>query len=300
MHRRAPFLAAVLAALALALPAAASAGTTSDDGDTVVVIVGNATVPAGKVAEGVFVASGDARIAGRVKGDVIVANGDTLVAGSVEGDVVNFSGRARLLRSARVGGDVRYGEEHPVVSPLARVDGHVTDEDWTDSVDFLPVLGGFLIWLGVGLSLLVLGGLALLIAPRAADAMYERSRERVGPLIAIGIAILVALPIVAVLAGILLFGIPLALLILLAMAPLCAIAYVASAFALGRRLVKPPAHRALSFLAGLVILRALAFVPVVGAVAGLAAVIFGLGLIGAAIGAARDPKPAAQAQIPGI
>ena len=44
----------------------------------------------------------------------------------------------------------------------------------------------------------------------------------------------------------------------------------------------------LSFLAGLAILRVAAFVPVLGTFVGLAALLFGLGLIGAAIGAARD------------
>ena len=224
----------------------------------------------------------------------MVLSGDALVSGTIEGDLVTAAGQARLLRTAEVGGDVRYSDQRPVVSPLARVDGDVTDEDWSSAVDFLPFVGGFLIWLALGVSFFLLGGLLLLTAPRAADALYERSRERVGPLIAIGIAILIALPIAAFLAAITVLGLPLAFGIMLAMAPLVAVAYVAAAYALGRAIVKAPRHRFLSFLAGLAILRALAFVPILGLFVGLAAVIFGLGLIGAAIGAAREPAVAAR------
>jgi hypothetical protein len=54
------------------------------------------------------------------------------------------------------------------------------------------------------------------------------------------------------------------------------------------------------YSAGLAILRVAALVPLLGFFVGLAAVIFGLGLIGAAIGAARNPPPAEPAaQTPG-
>ena len=290
MQRPASFLVTLLAVLALALPAGASAGTTRYADDAIVVVVGDVTVPAAKTVDGVFVASGDARIEGHVDGDVVVLSGDALVSGAIDGDLVLASGHARLTRTARVAGDVRYGDEHPTVSPLARVDGDVTNEDWTSGIDFLPFLGGFLIWLAVGFSFLVLGSLLLLMAPRAADYLEGRARERIGPLIAIGIAILIALPVAAFLAAITVLGLPLALGILLAMAPLGVLAYTIAAYVLGRRIVQAPRNRILAFLVGLAILRVAALVPILGIFVGLAAVVFGLGLIGAAIGAARDPK----------
>jgi hypothetical protein len=298
VQRPASFVVAFLAVLALALPAGASAGTTSHADDAIVVVVGDVTVPADKTVEGVFVASGDARIEGHVEGDVFVFSGDALVSGKIDGDLVVASGHARLTRTARVNGDVRYGDEHPTVSPLARVNGDVTNEDWTSSVDFLPFLGGFVIWLAVGFSFLVLGLLLLLMAPRAADYLDARSRQRIGPLVAIGIAVLIGLPVAAFLAAITVLGLPLAIGVMLAMAPLGALAYTIAAYVLGRRIVGPPRNRILAFLAGLAILRALALVPILGIFIGIAAVVFGLGLIGAAIGAARDPKPK-QGQAPG-
>jgi len=291
----------VLIALgALALPATAAAGARSDHGDTVVVIRGDVTVPRGETVDGVVVASGDVAIAGRSDGDVVVFSGDVLVSGRIDGDLVIASGRARLLPSAYVSGDVSYGDERPIVAGRAIVRGEVTEKNWGDSIDFLPFALGIGFWLLMSGSAAILGALLLLIAPRAADAIYERSRERIGPLIAIGIAISICLPVAAVIAAITVVGIPLGIAILLALLPLAAIAYVASAWALGRRIAKPPRHRILAFLAGLAILRLTALVPIAGGLVSLAAVVFGFGLVGAAIGAARgEPRQAAPAQSPG-
>lgn len=276
---------------ALALPAASQAKTASHDEDAIVVISGDVEVQRGETADGVFVVSGDARIAGHVDGDVVLVSGDALLSGSIDGDLVTIGGTARLLPRARVGGDVRYGDERPVVAGAAIVGGDVSKEDGFDSLDLLPFVGAFLLWLAVGISMAALGALLLLIAPRAAEAIERRSRERIGPLIAIGVAVAIALPIAGAIAAVTVVGLPLAFVILLALLPLGAVAYCASAWVLGRRLVKEPANRFLAFLAGLAILRALALVPALGLLVGLAATVFGLGLIGAAIGAARESSP---------
>lgn len=289
--RRTSSLFVLIALGALAVPAAApAAGTRSHHGDTVVVIRGDVTVPRGETVDGVVVASGDVRIAGRVDGDVVVFAGDALVRGRIDGDLVVASGQARLLPSAYVSGDVDYGDKHPIVAGRAIVRGEVTEKSWGDSIDFLPFALGIGFWLLMSGSALLLGCLLLLIAPRAADAIYERSRERIGPLIAIGIAVTICLPVAAVIASITIVGIPLGIAIFLALLPLAAIAYVTASWALGRRIVKEPKNRFLSFLAGLAILRLLALVPIVGGFVSLATVVFGFGLIGAAIGAAREPR----------
>lgn len=294
-------LAALLATLALAVPATASAATgeRGDGDDPVVVIVGDVSVARGESVGGVVLASGDARIAGEVDGDVIVFSGDLLLAGRVDGSVFVADGKARLLPSAEVTGDVEYGDERPQIALDARVHGDVVKQDFPDLGGALPWIGWFALWFGITLSAWVLGALLLLIAPRAADALAARSREKVGPLIAIGIAVFVVLPIVAFLAAITLLGLPLAIAIGLAMLPLWAVAYVVSAYVLGRRVLGPPRHRMLSFLVGLGILRVIALVPVLGWLVGIAAVIYGLGLIGAAIGAAREPAAPEPARSPG-
>jgi hypothetical protein len=294
--RRASSLAALLALLALGVPAAAGgAGAGAHSGDAIVVISGDVTVARGETADGVYIFNGDARIDGRVAGNVVVLSGDVVVSGTIEGDLFTAAGLARLLPSAEVTGDVDYGDEHPEVSNAARVHGDVSKKG-------LPELGGvasslihLLFWLAVSVSTALIGLLLLLLAPRAAEAIQARAQERIGPTIAIGIAILIAMPVGAVIAAVTVLALPLAVIVFLALLPLGAVAYVCAAWVLGRRVMKPDRNRYLTFLVGIAILRAAALVPFVGALVGLAALTFGLGLIGAAIGAARTgvgPSPA--------
>ncbi|HKH65532.1 MAG TPA: hypothetical protein VKA35_08730 [Solirubrobacterales bacterium] len=292
--RRVSSLVVLVFLAALVLPVAVPAAQTeTEDGDAIVVISGDVTVPRGQTVDGVFIVSGDLKLLGHVDGDVVLASGDALVSGRIDGSLVTIGGQARLLPRAFIKGNVHYGDERPIVAGAAIVRGDVSKENGFDSVDFLPFISVFLFWLAAGISMAILGVLLLLIAPRAAEAIAARSRERIGPVIGIGFAVAIALPIAAAIAAVTLVGLPLAFIVLLALLPLAALAYVASAYALGRRLVKEPKGRIWAFLAGLAVLRVLALVPILGFIAGLAAVIFGLGLIGAAIGAARErPEPA--------
>lgn len=295
MRRFPVLLAALLSLLSLALAgagAATAAEAGGEAGGAIVVVRGEVTIRQGEVVDGVVVVIGDARIAGRVEGDVIVLSGDALVSGRIDGDLVMGTGQAQLLSTATVAGDLRYGDEQPQIAGGAFVEGTTEKESWGDSVGLLSVIGSFALWLAMGISAAVLGILLLLIAPGAADAVFERARERIGPVIAIGITILIVLPLTAVLAALTLVGLPLAIAIGLALLPLAAIAYVTAAWALGRAIVKPPHERLLAFLAGLAILRVAALVPILGFLVGLGALVFGLGLLGAAIGAARAPAVA--------
>jgi len=291
--RRISSLVVLIAVAAIALPAGAAGQTSEHSEHAIVVVSGDVTVPRGQTVDGIVIVSGDLRLSGHVDGDVVLISGDALIAGRIDGSLVTIGGEARLLPRAYVGGNVHYGDERPVVAGEAIVRGDVSKEDGFDSLDLLPFISVFLLWLAVGVSAAILGVLLLLIAPRAAEAIEARSRERVGPLIAIGVAAAIALPLAAGIAAVTVVGLPLAFVVLLALLPLAAISYVASAWVLGRRVVKAPRSRFWAFLAGLAILRALALIPILGFLVGLAAAIFGLGLIGAAIGAARErPQPA--------
>lgn len=299
MLRRLWIAAASAAVLALLLAPAARAATEPRIGgepeDAVVVLSGDVVVGPQQTVDGVYVASGDVLVRGHVSGDVIVLNGDVIATGTIDGDLFTASGTA-LVRGAEIGGDVIYADQHPDVSRDTVVAGEVKQFDWPDLGDgALSLLGGIVLWLAFTVSLAVLGALLILVAPRAADAIAARSRERAGPTIAIGIAIAIALPVTLAIAAITVVGLPLAFGIALALLPLGAVAYCASAYALGRRLLGPSRERVLSYLAGLGALQVVGLVPFLDLVVGLAAVVYGLGLIGAAIGAARNPGAA---QIP--
>lgn len=298
MRRLWPAITLIALLAPLAIPAGAGATEARNDGDAIVVIVGDVAVQPDEAVDGVFVVSGDVTIDGLVDGGVVVLSGDVVVSGTVDGDLFLASGEARLLPTAEVTGDVRYGDQRPLVAPGATVGGEVEKEDWSDIGPGFAIAAFLAVWLTLSVSAALLGLLLILVAPRAADAVAARSRERIGPLIAIGIAIAIALPLLVVLAAATALGLPLAIALGLALLPLAAIAYVASAWALGRRIVGPPRNRYLAFLAGIGILSAVGLIPVLGPLVWLAATVFGLGLLGAAIGAARE-GPAEPAQSPG-
>jgi cytoskeletal protein CcmA (bactofilin family) len=282
---------ALIALLVLVTVAEAAPLRGEADDDTVIVVNGDVEIEPDETSQSVFIVDGDARIAGLVEGDLVLVAGDALIRGHVTGDVVTIAGRARLLQTATVEGDLLYGDERPQVSSKATVGGEIQKEGWTDSLDLFPFIGAFVFWLAMSVSAAILGTLLLLLAPRAADAAFAQAQARFWTAVGIGAGIFVALPIVAVVAAITLVGLPLAIGVGLALLPLAAVAYVTAAWALGRAIVKPPKGRTLSFFAGLAILRVAALVPVLGALVWLGAVIVGLGLLGAAITAARGPGP---------
>jgi hypothetical protein len=277
-----------LLAVAVILLCAPAAATAAEGEDAIVVVNGAVTVERGRVVKGVFVANGDVEVAGTVTGDAFVASGDMLITGEVEGDVVALTGQARVGPRAVIGGDLVYADEEPEVSPEATVSGEVRKENWDGFAGALPLIGAIALWVGISASALVLGVFAVMIAPRAADAVSEQARTRLGLCLVYGLAVFVGVPLAIALASATLIGLPLGLALLLSLLPLAAIAYVNSAWALGRALVKDRG-RVVAFLAGLAILRALAILPLVGALVGLAAVIIGLGLLVGAIGADRRP-----------
>jgi len=286
--RRFPLIAlALLALLLLAQPAGARSLNGEADDDAIVVINGDVEIEHGELSQGVYIVEGDAFIRGRVHGDVVLVEGKAVIRGRVSGDVVTLAARAYLLPRARVGGDLIYADEPPRVARGARVGGKVEKLEWSDISALALLLGAFALWLAMTVSAAILGVLLLLLAPRAADAIVAQAVARFWTAVWLGVGIFVALPLLGLLAAVTLLGLPLALALLLAWLPLAAVAYVTTAWTLGRVLVKPPSGRFVAFFAGFAILRAAALIPGLGLLVWLAAVIVGLGLLAAATTAAR-------------
>lgn len=278
-------LTASLALLSLALvawpsQAAAQDGCGLSDAEDRVVVTGGARVEADETAGDLIVIDGDVDVAGRVAGDVVAAAGDVRISGCVGGDVTTFAGRATLAPSARVEGDVVYSEEQPVIGPGAEVGGEIRDEDWGDIGDApWAIIGAAALWLAVSLSLLVAGTALVAVFPKAAEAAYEAVRSQGWLTVAMGLAVLVGLPLVAGLAFVTLVGIPLGIILGLALLPLAAIGYLVACFVIGRAVTNQDVHPILAFLAGLGILRAVALIPIAGGLAWIPAVIVGLGAL---------------------
>jgi hypothetical protein len=289
-------LCAAVAALAVLVVGAGSASAATDH----VVITGGATVPAGRTAGDVVVVDGTVRIAGHVTGDVISVSGPVRLTGRVDGDLIAVSDRAFLGSTARVGGDLRYGDEGPVLARGASVGGEVSNEDWADAASgwgWVSLIGW---WLAVSVSTLVVGVLLVALAPAALYAAERAVRERPGATVAWGLGIAIGVPLLAALALVTLVGIPFGIALLLAAIPVLLVAYVTSAWMLGRRVFRNrSSSRWAALFAGWGILRVLALIPAVGALVGLVATVVGLGALAVALWrAGRPDAPTARPEAP--
>ena len=289
-------LVTLVAVATMAGPAWAQTDPIAPDGtDTQVVLTGRAEVRAGERADTVVILDGPAVIDGTVDGAVVALNGDVRVTatGVVEEAVVAMNGTAIIEDGARVGGDV-VSSRSPQVAPEATVEGETRTVRF--SLRALGVLFWIAWWLAVTISTLVLGLLLLALAPRAMAAALTVARTEVGPAIAWGVAVAIGLPVVSVLVMFSVVGIPLGLLGLLSLALIFTLGYVVGALAVGRLMVKEPASRYWAFLAGLLVLRLVGLVPVVGGLVTFVAFVYGLGALAIAAwrAARREPAPIVQ------
>ncbi|MCZ4493724.1 MAG: hypothetical protein QOH30_2463 [Baekduia sp.] len=291
---------AAIAALSFALLALVLAAPSASAATDHVVITGGAVVPAGQTAGDVVVIDGTVRIAGRATGDVVSVSGPVRVDGRVDGDLIAVSDRAFLGPNARVGGDLRYGDQPPVLSPGASVGGKVSKEDWADATNGWGWVSALGWWLAVSVSTLIVGVLLVWLAPGALAAADRAVREHLGATVGWGVLIAIGVPLLAVLALVTLVGIPFGVALLLAAIPVLVVAYVTTAWIVGRRVLRNrSASRWAALLTGWGILRVLALIPVAGGLVGLVATVVGLGALAMALWHARRPgAPAARPEAP--
>jgi cytoskeletal protein CcmA (bactofilin family) len=272
----------MLAALSVlaASPASAAPGGVQprDPDETQIVITGRVVVAEDQTVGDVVILNGDARINGSVDGTVFALNGDVLVSGPVSDDVIAMNGRVVVDGGARIGGDVA-SREDARISPGATVEGDVESVSRRFAFGQVGLVAAIVIWFAVIVSTLVFGLLMLVIAPRAADALSDAGRTAVGASIGLGIAAAIGLPIIGLLLLASVLGLPLGVVVLLTLGFLYMLGYVASAYFLGRIILRPPTNRFLAYLVGWGILSVAAAIPVLNAIVGIAATVYGLGMI---------------------
>ncbi|MGH2594565.1 MAG: hypothetical protein ACRDH7_01220 [Actinomycetota bacterium] len=268
--------------------------------DAFVVLTGRLDMPRGLIASDAIIFNGDATIRGDVTNNVIAFNGDVLIAGNVGKNVMALNGTVTVVDGAHVRGDV-VSRLRPSVAP-GTVDGQIRQSsNFNVNLGQITAVGRILVWLASSVSSFLLGLLLVLAVPKAMDTAARTATERFGASIGFGFLMFVGLPIAAVVAMVLLLGIPLGLGILLALGLLYWLGYTAGAYALGRRLVAAPTHRLVAFLAGWAILRAIALIPIVAGLVWLCVTVWGLGaLVIAARTAGRAQPEAASVDTPSI
>jgi hypothetical protein len=271
---------AALSLLALAAPALAADSEENDDPQ--IVLTGQVVVQAGQTVGDVVIFNGPATIEGMVRGSLTSFNGDVSISGTVTGDVTSFNGDVTVASGARIGGDL-VTQSAPSVASEAAIEGDRRRVDTDVITGRFTWISQFAVWVAVSVSILVLGVLLLLFAPRAAESVALAAVERVGASIGWGVGLFFGLPLVAVIALITIVGIPFGLGTLLGLALIYSLGYTASCFALGRALLKPPTSRYLAFLAGWAIVRVASLIPFVSGLVWFVAVVYGLGVLAVAV-----------------
>ncbi|HHY92427.1 MAG TPA: hypothetical protein GX511_03715 [Firmicutes bacterium] len=258
-------------------------------------------VPQGTVSEEAVAFGGSVRVEGNVQRSAVAIGGDVYVSGSVGQDAVAIGGTVVLAPGAvvhgnavAIGGSVQRAED-------ARVDGQITsvsapgltslrDLRWLPDFHrwqgFVAPFGPWFWWWGqfTGLlSSLALGAIILALLPTNVEHMVGALPDNWGRFALIGfLGYLVAVPLIAMVA-ITIIGIPLALLLVLALVAARFLAYTVVSLFVGRRLLERLITHAVNpfaeLLVGLVVLFVIRFVPLVGWLVGLVVAIIGLGAV---------------------
>jgi hypothetical protein len=270
----------------VASPVLAQPAPPSEEANDLIVLSGDVSVRRGEEVGELVIVHGTASVAGLARGDVIVVDGRISVTGQVSGSVVSINGPVGLGPSAHVGGDV-LARGRVRAEAGAQVEGDIREGASFVLRAPIDALGRFASWLAIWISVLLLGFLLLLFAPRGADAVANVTRTRPWASLGWGVLVFVALPLGGAIAIVTLVGLPLGLGLLLALFLLYSIGVSWSAFALGRFLWPEPRGRPVALLIGWAIIAAVAAIPFVGGVVWAGGAVFGLGAALLAIWRAR-------------
>jgi hypothetical protein len=274
----------LLLLLALATPAWAQDAQTTE---VFVVLSGRAHVPEGRQVGDLVVFHGSAVVDGTVDGSLTAFDAPTTISGRVNGDVVVFNGRVELRSGAVVTGDV-VSQSAPVVASGATIGGTRRRVQTNTNWEGFGWAGRLAWWLAVSVLTLVVGLVLLWLVGAGAARILEAGRTAIGPSIGWGLLIFFGLPILAIIALVTVVGIPLGLVLLAALGLIYALGYSATAWILGRSILRGATAPILAFLVGWAILRVLALVPILGGLVWFAAVVLGLGALMVAIWRARS------------
>jgi len=241
--------------------------------------------------------NGDISAGGHATNNVFALNGDIRVSGTVDGSVTAPNGRVTVANTGTVNGDIR-SRYSPIVSSGATVTGDIGTINAANATKSFLVVSRIALWLTVSVSTLLLGLLAMWLAPRVADASFRTATTATGATIGWGVLLGVGLPIVAGLALLTVLAAPLGAGLFAAMGTIYAFSYVTGAWLLGKLILRQHTGHVVPFLLGWAILRAFAMLPIVGTIGWVVMPIFGLGSLGVALWRSRrtgGESPQAQA-----
>lgn len=255
-------------------------------GHSVTSVAQQVNISSGGRVDGSLVAAAETISAfGTVGRGLTIGGGTIQLGGPVGGKVTAWAENLSLGPNTRVAGDLEYYSERPAAIAGGAVAGQVQYHAVQREQRQEPVLNGLfdfggLLWLA-GSALL--GALALILAPRAAARATELGRQQPFAAFGIGLLTLFAVPIVIVLVGITLVGIPLALTTAAVYWVGLMLAWPALGLVVGTELARRTRRTDLPVLGalavGLIVLHLVTHLPVIGGLVAFLGLAFGLGLI---------------------
>lgn len=277
--------AALVVGLTLLAPIALAADPPARTGRVLISTEGDVTVPAGDRADLVVVVGGTATVRGEVN-TIVVVNGMALFDGATVESVIAAGSRVELTAGTVVLADIVELDSTVQMATGALVQGRISDLG-SILIGIGGVLAGiaFLLWIGFALATIAAGLLLAGLAARqvrAAETLI--SHEPVNAFL-VGLLGLIVTPIAAAALVATIVGAPLGIGILILLWPFVAfLGYLVAAIWVGDWILarsSPDPSRERPYLAavvGVVVLGALALVPIL-AVVGLVASLLGFGAV---------------------
>ena len=272
-------------------------------------VAGKARLTGGEVeidekgsAHDTVIAGGDVSVRGRIDGDLRANGGRVTLDSQVTGDATVNAGSLKLGPNARIDGKLRFRGEDLDRDVGAVVAGGVThiagrNHTWRHSP-----WGGAVVGAIVTLHMVLLAALMAALLPGTSRRMQDELRAHPGLAPLMGFIALVCIPVAAVLAMVTIIGIPLGLLAILGYVALLLLSFAVTAVVLGGLVLDrfdASKGGVLGWRIGaaalaMLLIAALAHMPLIGGLVKLAALVIGIGVIvGAIVHRAKPEVPPA-------
>ena len=276
----------LLAALIPSSALAQGADGAAYEDDLLIRINGPLNFTSDQTAGTVVVVSDDAVIDGRVMDALVVIDGKVILGGTVEGDVFVASGEISLLESARIDGDLNLYDSNMTRAAGSVIEGTTHERSaFTWSTWDSLALSAFL-WAAMTVFSVVVALLFAAVGSRQLVTSAGFITERTGQTVLAAVLGGLIIPIVAVLAILTIFGMPVGLAILLLLMPLMAgLGYIVTGTRIGLWIVerdRDPAtieHPYLAAVLGVVLLHVVGLIPFVGGMIQFFAAVLGAGAL---------------------
>jgi len=253
-------------------------------GDLVVAANTVSLTSAALVGRDAMVAGNTVTLAGPITRNLQVAGTDVVLSGPIGGDVTAWDTNLKLESGAAISGHLDYTSNQVLSQATgAAVAGYTHRSIPTSYAGGIAF--GVINWLQTLVGLFILGVLLVLLAPGFDGKALLASRTAPWSRLGLGFAIAILVPVVGVMAfviGLFIGGWWLAIFLFGIYALALTAAFVLTAQVMGRwaleRFGSPNAHPFFALLLGLPVLMVVSTIPVLGWIAGMLAVIYGLGI----------------------